>query len=1082
MPDHVHLSMRPCTAPALIPLTLIATSQDPRPLPASRPRRSLAQLRYNQSDRGVKTLLGLASTLSRPPTHSLKHGGPSNFLFITNVNDNITESFLTRALTRIGPVRKVHIPSLGGRRQGIASVQLPTAADPKVYVSNLHDKPLCGMKVSVTADKYAREFNATWKKILKPPSNRHSTAAKALKTAHEGSAAPLSERMTISASERKRICPEVPSSALSSSAPPIASKACSPSSYRAIHIPPSPSRPPVQPQASSTEQRDPDVLSQPSAAPPSRLTDDDCLSQAILGQLPQHKHPSLQSRPKHCSVRPCTSEVGGETKPSLLRRRRCAHVRHSGKPRSQPALRLTNVDRDLDGSRLMMGFAAFYPDRAILRDGVEWIVTFEKVGDRDAAFARGPSGLISSKICLRRVDFLARSSCDERCELPIESTGASPSQRHAPWMSDRSVPPLQSTHNWSEGGEVRLTVPADAWSGASPKRATGEQWDDGSLIEIRLDCEGVEGRSNVDQEKPVRGGSLKNEIVQDRKSKHEGVGERNGTISDEVVLKRLRDMMVEQVTDHVVVRREHQLQSMVNQKVLQFAKREETDRKSKKASGCEQFVAGDRDSNDGPLSLTHYSLDEYLQSDMFWNDPELGTKSISTRVKKAELTSHESSANVDEYEDLEESDGRDVRSSLRVTQSRFAEQSAQIAGDAIQSVVSDKKHTLGLQAVPKRRKAKSRFVDACFVPANKEEQGVNAPSLERGIMVPGSADFKPAPGMKAEVSTDSESGRYFFLERTSREGKDCIGASVDSSVSLAHVKDAKQSAAGKRKRPKDEVRSSHAGGPLTSNMLVPAKRKKVERKCSREVTPESSGGRWPSEIEAKGSSVTVDEKTKMTIKVEGIEQESARTAGYLRKDWQTKKRQVPNHYHPKNGSVAYSSRENRQQSRSFRKQLSMINPKHDLFTANTLKQRKKPVQYRKSMIHGMGLFSMGPIEAGEFIIEYIGELIRGAVATTRQEKYTRRGMGDSYLFRLSNGMVVDATHRGCIARFINHSCDPNVIAKIISVDGADKIVFYSKKNIKEGEELTYDYKFDFEADDQKIPCLCGAWNCRKFLN
>lgn len=1049
-------------------------------MPSSRPRRSFAQLRYNQSDRDFKTLLVLASTLSVPATNSLRPVYPSNFLFITNVNDNINVSYLTNALTRIGPVRNVHIPSVRGRRQGIARVQLPTAADPKVYISRLHDQPLCGMRVAVIADKNAREFNATWKKILKPPSNQPSTAAKARKTTFEDRATPVSERMTISASERKRICPEVPSSALSSSVPPTAPEAYSPSSHRTSHVPPSPSRPPVQPQASFTEQRDPDVLSRPFLAPPSHRTDDDCLSQAILRQRPQHGHPSSQWRPKPCNVRP----HGGKIVSSLLRRRQCAHVQHSGKPHSQPGLRLTNVDRDVDGSRLMMGFAAFYPDRAILRDGVEWIVTFEKACDRDAAFARGPSGLPNSKICTRRIDYLARPSCDERYERPNEITVASPSKHPAPWRRDCALPRVESIHNCSEQGEVRTTVPADALSGASPKHATGAQGQDGSSNAISLDCVGVKEGSKMDQEKPVRG-TLKNEIVPYQKSDREGVGERNGAVSDEVLLKRLRDMMVEQVVAHVAVRREHQLQSIVNQKVLQFAKREETDRKSKVATSYEQFVvgvAGERDSKDGPLSLTHCSLDEYLQSDKFWNDPELGTKAISTRVKKAELTSHESTGTVDEYQNIEESDRRDLQSPLRVTQSKCAEQSTEVAGDAIPSVTSDKKQTPGLQALLKRRRSKSRFVDVCLLPANKEKQGFDSHSLEPPIMVPGSADAKQTPGVKAEVSTDSESGRYCCLERRSREREDYVAASCDSSVSLDHARKAKLCATGKRKRPKDEVRLSHVGSPLTSNMLIPSKRKKIERKCSREVTPEPSVCRWPSEIEAKGSGVVCADKTKLAIKTEGMERESARTAGYLRKDWQTKKRQVPIHYHPKNGSVAYSSRENRQQNRSFRKQLSMINPKHDLFTANSLKQRKKPVQYRKSMIHGMGLFSMGPIEAGDFIIEYIGELIRGAVATTRQEKYTRRGMGDSYLFRLSNGMVVDATHRGCIARFINHSCDPNVIAKIISVDGADKIVFYSKKNIKEGEELTYDYKFDYEADDQKIPCLCGAWNCRKFLN
>lgn len=31
-------------------------------------------------------------------------------------------------------------------------------------------------------------------------------------------------------------------------------------------------------------------------------------------------------------------------------------------------------------------------------------------------------------------------------------------------------------------------------------------------------------------------------------------------------------------------------------------------------------------------------------------------------------------------------------------------------------------------------------------------------------------------------------------------------------------------------------------------------------------------------------------------------------------------------------------------------------------------------------------------------------------------------------------------------------------------------------------QLCYDYKFDFEDDQHKIPCHCGAVNCRKWMN
>ena len=60
------------------------------------------------------------------------------------------------------------------------------------------------------------------------------------------------------------------------------------------------------------------------------------------------------------------------------------------------------------------------------------------------------------------------------------------------------------------------------------------------------------------------------------------------------------------------------------------------------------------------------------------------------------------------------------------------------------------------------------------------------------------------------------------------------------------------------------------------------------------------------------------------------------------------------------------------------------------------------------------------------------------------------------------------------------SFQPNCYAKVISIGTSKKIVIYSKRDIQLGEEITYDYKFPIE--DEKIPCLCGAPNCRGTLN
>lgn len=184
-----------------------------------------------------------------------------------------------------------------------------------------------------------------------------------------------------------------------------------------------------------------------------------------------------------------------------------------------------------------------------------------------------------------------------------------------------------------------------------------------------------------------------------------------------------------------------------------------------------------------------------------------------------------------------------------------------------------------------------------------------------------------------------------------------------------------------------------------------------------------------------------------------------------------------------------------------REMLQTMGGDDDLTRFNQLQKRKKPVKFARSAIHNWGLYSLEPITTGEMIIEYVGEKIRQEIADLREIKYTESGIGSSYLFRIDEGTVVDATKKGGIARFINHSCDPNCTAKIIRVGGTKRIVIYALRDIEKGmllplltrgtekltelldEELTYDYKFEREiGSDDRIPCLCGSTNCKGFLN
>lgn len=187
-----------------------------------------------------------------------------------------------------------------------------------------------------------------------------------------------------------------------------------------------------------------------------------------------------------------------------------------------------------------------------------------------------------------------------------------------------------------------------------------------------------------------------------------------------------------------------------------------------------------------------------------------------------------------------------------------------------------------------------------------------------------------------------------------------------------------------------------------------------------------------------------------------------------------------------NAQVLQSARNNRADSR--RLVLGIEQHKRetatdtDMFKFNQLRTRKKQLKFAKSPIHDWGLYAMELIPAGDMVIEYVGEVVRQQVADEREKQYERQGNFSTYLFRVDDDLVVDATHKGNIARLMNHCCTPNCNAKILTLNGEKRIVLFAKSPIRPGEELTYDYKFQSSADDEDaIPCLCGSPGCRRFL-
>jgi hypothetical protein len=129
------------------------------------------------------------------------------------------------------------------------------------------------------------------------------------------------------------------------------------------------------------------------------------------------------------------------------------------------------------------------------------------------------------------------------------------------------------------------------------------------------------------------------------------------------------------------------------------------------------------------------------------------------------------------------------------------------------------------------------------------------------------------------------------------------------------------------------------------------------------------------------------------------------------------------------------------------------------------------IEKRKSRIQGWGVFATSAIPKNKRITHYAGEKISNQESLKRELRYIRRG--HIWCFKLTNRSVIDAGVGGNDARFINHSCRPNCY---IDIKG-DIIWIRAARNIKKGEELTYDYNTDGEG---LIECRCSA-GCQRLL-
>lgn len=129
-----------------------------------------------------------------------------------------------------------------------------------------------------------------------------------------------------------------------------------------------------------------------------------------------------------------------------------------------------------------------------------------------------------------------------------------------------------------------------------------------------------------------------------------------------------------------------------------------------------------------------------------------------------------------------------------------------------------------------------------------------------------------------------------------------------------------------------------------------------------------------------------------------------------------------------------------------------------------------PLTAGKSRIEGMGAYADKRIPARKKIGDLGGEIITLKEAEKRIKKLKRIAMVE-----LSDEHALDASVNPNELRYVNHCCDPNTYMRVLK----NRVEFYALKNIKAGEELTCDYGETHH--DGKLPCRCGAANCRGFI-
>ncbi|XP_059497133.1 histone-lysine N-methyltransferase NSD3 isoform X4 [Stegostoma tigrinum] len=129
---------------------------------------------------------------------------------------------------------------------------------------------------------------------------------------------------------------------------------------------------------------------------------------------------------------------------------------------------------------------------------------------------------------------------------------------------------------------------------------------------------------------------------------------------------------------------------------------------------------------------------------------------------------------------------------------------------------------------------------------------------------------------------------------------------------------------------------------------------------------------------------------------------------------------------------------------------------------------------------GWGLCTKVDIKKGQFVTEYVGELIDEEECRNRIKHAHESNVTNFYLLTLTKDRIIDAGPKGNYSRFMNHSCNPNCETQKWTVNGDTRVGLFALCDIEAGSELTFNYNLDCLGNGKTV-CKCGAPNCSGYL-